>query len=363
VRALSQHSDAVRAEDLIRRAAQVEIAVPPGAQARVWSRIEKKRARAAWRLAFPMFAAGAATAALLLLTLVPRETEHAVVLLSDGTQREVAGGASLPLSSRPALVDLHGAGRLVTGPDTAARLDRFEGGKVAVSLSRGSVLIHVNPRSAQETFDIRAPGLSARVVGTVLRVAVNEKGRAELSVGHGSVEVTPDGEAPRMVKSGERWPAEASLTPSAAELELLGAADLEGASFTAPAVEKISEHALYSAGWQQLKAGEPRRALATWRLQREKFPRGVLDRDAQTSIIDALVALHDDGSARAELEGYLREVPDGLRAAEMHFVLGTLYASDHDCRRAVRELDLALRHPADPWAKKARAARAACSRD
>jgi hypothetical protein len=338
VRALSERS----AEELIRRAAQVEIAVPPGAQARVWAKLEKRRARAAWRLAFPMFAAGAATAALLLLTLTPR----------DAAESEL-----LPRSTRAALVDLHGAGRLVTGPDTAARLDRAAGA-VTLTLERGSLLIHVNPRAAGEPFVVKAPGFSARVVGTVLRVAVAKDGRAEINVGHGTVEVTPDGQAPLLVKSGERWPADATLSPSKDELQLLGAADLEGASFVP--IEKPSEHALYSAGWQKQKAGDLRGALAIWRQQRAQFPEGVLDREAQTSIIDALVALHDDGSARVELEAYLREVPSGLRAAEMHFVLGTLYAAEHDCRRAVHELDLALRSPAEPWAKKARAARASC---
>jgi hypothetical protein len=45
----------------------------------------------------------------------------------------------------------------------------------------------------------------------------------------------------------------------------------------------------------------------------------------------------------------------------MHFVRGTLlYAADHDCRRAAAEFDRALSRPAEPWAERARAARAAC---
>jgi hypothetical protein len=89
----------------------------------------------------------------------------------------------------------------------------------------------------------------------------------------------------------------------------------------------------------------------------------VLGREARASIIDALVLLHDDAQARAEVDAYLRESPRGLRAPEMHFVRGTLlYASDHGCRRAAAELDLALQHPAEPWAERARAARAACRR-
>jgi hypothetical protein len=51
-----------------------------------------------------------------------------------------------------------------------------------------------------------------------------------------------------------------------------------------------------------------------------------------------------------------------LRSAEMHFVRGTLQrAEDRSCRRARHEFDLALAHPAAPWAARARAARAACN--
>jgi hypothetical protein len=45
----------------------------------------------------------------------------------------------------------------------------------------------------------------------------------------------------------------------------------------------------------------------------------------------------------------------------MHFVRATLLAADDgSCRRAAHELQLALAHPAAPWASRARAARAHC---
>jgi hypothetical protein len=85
--------------------------------------------------------------------------------------------------------------------------------------------------------------------------------------------------------------------------------------------------------------------------------------EAQASIVEALVRLGDNRRARVEVESYLRAAPTGLRAPEMHFVLGTLYReSDGSCRRALGEFARALQRPAAPWAERARAARAGCRR-
>ncbi|MCU1282746.1 MAG: hypothetical protein JWM53_6292, partial [bacterium] len=106
---------------------------------------------------------------------------------------------------------------------------------------------------------------------------------------------------------------------------------------------------------------DPAFALGIWERQRSRFPHGLLHDEAQTSIIDALVALHRTRAAEAEVADYLRAHPTGLRSAEMHFVRGTLVRNeDRGCRRAVHEFDLALAHPAAPWAAHARAARAGC---
>jgi hypothetical protein len=108
---------------------------------------------------------------------------------------------------------------------------------------------------------------------------------------------------------------------------------------------------------------DPAFALGIWERQRSRFPHGVLHDEAQTSIIDALVALHRTRAAESEIADYLRVHPNGLRSAEMHFVRGTLlHHEDRSCRRAAHELDLALAHPAAPWAQSARVARADCRR-
>jgi hypothetical protein len=338
----------VTAEELLRRAVQVDVVERPGAKVRVWRGVEKRRARAAWRLAFPMFVLGAATTALLLLWMKP-------VPATVAAERQLQTGSRLPLLGEPARVELGAAGQLVTGANTVAQIDRFDERGVEISLSTGSVLVHVNPRTHGEVFLVRAPGFVARVVGTVFRVAAGPSG-ASLVVGHGTVELTRPGSPPQLLHAGERWPAHTLDLPDAAELAVLG--DLEGARFEPPAP---SESALYAAALQKQRAGDLRGALGAWREQHARFPQGVLRLEAQASIIDALVALHQDAEARAEVDAYLRDAPDGLRAAEMHFVRATLLeAADHDCRRAAAELDRALQRPAEPWASRARGARSAC---
>jgi hypothetical protein len=123
-----------------------------------------------------------------------------------------------------------------------------------------------------------------------------------------------------------------------------------------------AESALYQAGWIRMhELHDAAFALGIWERQRQRYPHGVLREEVQTSIIDALVALRRTRAAEAETGDYLRVHPHGLRSAEMHFVRATLLrAEDKSCRRAGRELDLALAHPSPPWAERARAARVSC---
>jgi hypothetical protein len=46
----------------------------------------------------------------------------------------------------------------------------------------------------------------------------------------------------------------------------------------------------------------------------------------------------------------------------VHFLRGQLDRADGDCAAAVREFDVALQAPEEPWASEARAARADCRR-
>lgn len=375
------------AAELIRRAARLDIGPPPAARARVWLALGEGRRRererpSRRRLGYAMFVAGAACTALIALFVVPRAQHQAQFTIAS--------------SAEPAVIDLDGDGRIVAGPATLARLSRQDG-TILLTLEHGSLLAHVRPRAGKPPFIIKTAQLTAKVVGTVLRVTAHEDGSASVAVGHGAVEVTPNGQPARIVRSGQRWPTTSTDAPVAGELERMGASDLEGVDaaalspvpLPAAAANELpcdkrdddaavqcwlavadrakdatqAESALYQAGFLRMHAlHDPAFALGIWERQRERFPNGILADEAQTSIIDALVALSRTRTAEAEIADYLKAHPHGLRSAEMHFVRGTLLmASDHDsCRRAGRELDAALQHPAAPWAARARAARSAC---
>jgi FecR-like protein len=381
------------AHEIVRRAARLDVTPPPGARARVWHALEERRRReherpSRRRLGGAMFAAGAACAAVIAAaTMMLSPRPHATVLI-------------IASSSQPATLDLGGDGRVVAGPATRARLARQDGA-VTLTLEKGSLLAHVLPRGQRAPFVVKTASFSARVVGTVLRVVAHDDGVASIAVGHGSVEVTPRGQPLLVLHAGERWPAGSRDAPDGDELERMGPGHLEGVaaaslspSLPAPASAAASagepcprrhgesavqcwldvadhtgdaaraESALYQAGFIRMhELGDPAFALGIWERQRQRFPRGLLRDEAHTSIIDALVALGRSRAAEGEIADYLKQHPGGLRSAEMHFVRGTLYhAEDGSCRRAARELDLALARPAAPWAERARTARAACAR-
>ncbi len=364
---------------VVGKAAELAPEPSPRAQSRVWAELQRRRAKPARKLAWGWgFAAGAVCATLLALVFLPRgrSGSQALVIAADGAERIVRAGQRLPALTELSLVDLYGAGRMVAGAGTFARLDRLGPDGIELTLERGSLLAHVTPRSKNSPFLIRTPRFVAKVVGTVLRVAVHADGSASLAVGHGVVELQPLGATSRVVivRSGERWPASSTDAPLAAELERLGAVDLEGvtersfvpapaAPVPAPAASHLDdESALYEAGFHAMRdQRDARAALDIWELERKRFPHGVLARDVHASIIDALVALHQSTVALREIDGYLRTEPDGLRAGELHFVRGTLYRElDHGCRRARAEFEHALLRPAEPWAQKARLQRNAC---
>jgi hypothetical protein len=326
----------------------------------------------------------------------------AVTAILLGSQ--VNPSLTIATSTEPATMDLGGEGRVVAGPETKARFSRSgrHGSQVTLTLEQGSLLAHIRPRGSKGPFVIETPAFRARVVGTVLRVVTHEDGTSSIAVGHGAVEVTPFGGAPRMIRAGQRWPVTSTDVPSSDELMRMGREDLEGANPNSFVPQKgpapiaaaqrpkaepecrtldgeaavdcwlvlgesrdpvRAESALYQAGFIRMhEMHDAAFALGIWERERERFPRGILKDEAQTSIVDALVALKRTRSAAAEISDYLAAHPHGLRSAEMHFVRGTLfYADDHSCRRARHEFELALAHPAAPWAARARAAAQPCN--
>jgi hypothetical protein len=82
---------------------------------------------------------------------------------------------------------------------------------------------------------------------------------------------------------------------------------------------------------------DPSRALAAFREQRSRFPRGVLAIEADLSIIELLPRLDRHAEALAESERFLKEHPGGERRGEIHLLRGNIY------REALRDLGRAER--------------------
>jgi hypothetical protein len=272
---------------------------------------------------------------------------------------------------------------MVAGPEVVATLDR-SGSGVELIVERGTALVHVLPRSSSAPFWVKTPGFRAKVVGTVFRVAVDGGNGSSLAVGRGTVEVYATNGVVTVVRSGERWPADVRNVPPLDELQKLGDADCEGvtvAAFEPPMKDagtncrgtpaelvdcylrvgdgddlQQAENALYAAGWITMRTlGDPGRALQIWEQERSRFPRGALRDEAQTSIVDALIASNRNEQALVEVDAYLEAAPHGLRSSEMRVAHARLLrAIERRCGRAAD----ALRHPvADavaPWAARAR---------
>jgi hypothetical protein len=83
------------------------------------------------------------------------------------------------------------------------------------------------------------------------------------------------------------------------------------------------------------------RALAAFREQKSRFPRGVLSIEADLSIIELLPRLDRHAEALVESERYLKEHPAGERRSEIHLLRGNIY------REAMRDFERAEREYAE----------------
>ena len=370
--------------------ASMDLEAPLGARARVWSAIKDRLAsrsgRAVSRWA-QMTLAGLAVGSLAL-----------VLFKFDYFHSRSLAGSTFAADSARRSIDLHGDARVVLSQGSRMGVVEDDAGGLALSLERGSVLADVNHRPAGAPLTVRTPRAVVRVVGTVLWVDVAEDGSTTVLVGRGAVEVTSkDGAAAApasvSVMAGERLPHTSVRSPDPADLSLLGSA-AEGTRFAPPAVvtptvppppvnpcsglttdasigclEQLSatsdalraERALYEIGGRILRdRGDAKGAIAAWEKQRSRFPHGALRPEADLSIIEALVRLGDTKRAGKALKGWLAAHPRSLAAPEAHYLRGKLYRAAGHCKPAIREFDLALRSPADPWAAEAKADRAAC---
>ena len=341
---------------IVERARSVEVDPPLGARDRVWRKLAAKRSRR-----FPRFVlAGGlafATASLVLFFFLRPPAEIAVVIRENGMRSALVAGEAMTPIAENTLVDLHSAGQLVAGPNTIARIDRIGHAGHQITLERGTLLIHVRPRTAGEPFMVKTRTFTARVIGTILRVTAGPDGGG-LAVGHGTVEVTPNGAAPLRVAAGEHWPLLVVNVPTSDELARLGPTELEGvtaASFAPPpalaptcegtgrelvacrlaAARSLSgasgEAALYQVGELAWRTLDDRiYALAIWREARARFPKGALAQETDESIIDALVALRRSREASGAIEDYLVAHPTSARGRD---ALRARHAASRDRRR------------------------------
>jgi hypothetical protein len=365
---------------LIDRARRLEIDASPGAEERVWARIDRSRRRQNRALLWATFAAGAACAAGLLVLVHRPAPQRSALVSADRTAR---AGAKLPLRDQTTAFDLGAAARIVTRPMTLGSIERFDEDRVIVRLDRGSVLLHVRPRRPDSPFEIHTPTLQVKVIGTVLRVQVAADGTSSVAVLRGVVEVRPPGSPTRLVHAGERWPERAANEPSAEELAALergvaadepehprtdslcaGPASAELRCYlqrSGSSDPLVAESALFRAGWIALHdLGEPRRALALWEEQAARFPEGVLAEDLAVSLVDVLMILGESSRAAAEANRYLAHYPRSLRAQEMRAVRGLLLVARGRCEMAEADLAEAQVGPSR-WAQRARAALASCA--
>src|SRR5439155_6255003 len=141
------------AQELVRRAARLQVGANASARARVWRAIEERRVAerdrpARRRIGWIMFGAGAAFAAAIAFALVPR-----------GRATEL----TISASAEAATLDLAGDGRVVAGPGTLARLSRNERDRaVRLTVDAGTLLAHVKPRPANAPFLVETPAFTAR---------------------------------------------------------------------------------------------------------------------------------------------------------------------------------------------------------
>jgi hypothetical protein len=111
--------------------------------------------------------------------------------------RIVTGAEHSHLSLGESEIDVLGETAVVASGDDARG--------VLLVLEKGSVDCEVAPRKRRPAFIVQAGDTRVRVVGTKFRVTRTAAGEAEVSVEHGTVEVTRRGQT-ALVHDGEHWP-------------------------------------------------------------------------------------------------------------------------------------------------------------
>jgi len=253
-------------------------------------------------------------------------------------------------------IHLDGGITAVLAVDTSATA-RFQEGTLDITLSSGTIELHVPPREIGQAVLVTAGGYRFTVVGTVLTVS-HGPGRLGLTVGEGLVAVSNEGSHLATVAAGEAWsldlpsPAARKFAPritrrTSAKDCARFAADTrmherllcyrERARGRSPDAER-AQYEL--ARLLRDGPGDLTAALSAFELQRSRFPRGDLKIEADRAIIELLQRLGRHAEALAETQMFLDENPDAEHRAEIRLIRGDIYrALLRDPMSAEREYD------------------------
>jgi hypothetical protein len=308
--------------------------------------------------------------------------------------------AALPSVLPAGKVELVDEASVLVSADAVAS-GRNQAGRTEITLGKGSIELHVLPRTPGHDFAVSAGGYRFMVVGTAFTVSQDEA-RLQLLVSEGKVAVWRGSDRLTTVGAGEQW--SVPLTPAtpvraraarpqthpsstvalrdpvraaapalapprpAASAPAASTPVAPPALETAPKAEPVPQPALAvrrdcgalagqlpqeAMGCYQQQAAQgglageaaqyeiarlwrdtfhdPARALAAFREQRSRFPRGVLTIEADLSIIELLPRLDRHAEALSESERFLKAHPSAERRGEIHLLRGNIY------REAVRD--------------------------
>ncbi len=143
--------------------------------------------------------------------------------------------------------------------------------------------------------------------------------------------------------------AAASPGPADPYLEALALCDRGRYDDAAAALRSIAashgphaELALYHvAQLEQHQLGNAAEALQEYLRYLRQYPRGALLQEAELSVIELELQRSALQDARAQMDHFLTEHPDGERSPDVHLLRGNLLRQQGDCRAALRDYDKA----------------------
>lgn len=254
---------------------------------------------------------------------------------------------------------------------------RASTGGPLIRMHRGSVLASVARRTAEHRLSIAAHGYVITVVGTQLRVIVDEQVRAEVQTG--TVVVRGVG-VEHTFSAGQCWSSRTDAITSCTQTRPLPRANPEPtpppATQVAPRVEspprlrnKVSspkptpdepdkvvvepepdsefgqELALYTLGQQKLRtAGDLAGAAAAFAEYRMRFPSGSLRQEVDLSIIEILVRQQRIARAELEMSQFVSQYPSSERRLEIIFLRGNARRELDRCPDALRDYRHVIAH-------------------